>query len=566
MTGRLYQLFSKFPGVRTGLQRTKRYMLLYYPQNEEKAMKEAVILYTKIIGIYLTGIIYVCVTRSFSFVGVFQLICMLIMAGRYVLLKRVARIERMLLEGVEKFIGELRFQYSYSRRLEEALEETINRQDGMMYLHSRELFGVLEEDEIQEEYIKKSPNRFLTLLYVLCKSIYEYGDREVEGESVCLFGLGIIKEGIQTELIKKKKTEHLFSGLLFTCMIPLVFTKVIEIWAISNMKELEVYYQGSYGMITTVLLCVITILCYSLIQHWQYHLEVEPIERKWLVRFAKVPIINRILSWQINRNYRKSLDKHRRLRECGVRENLKQYLLLQYITGLVASFIIIIGLFQYKTVSIKYPKPLQQAVVEESVEEKEVWTKWKYPWFIVFLPMAGGVGAYFLRYYILLIKRHYSGLKREEEILVFQSVILFLMHMEQISGDEIMQWLDKLAVYFKDSINQALYRLVYQDYEEAEAILETEDYMPMVMILEGIMACDQLSVEEAFLQMESDYHYMEEKYRQESEMYIEDQGAIGKVLAFLPLYMTVGLKLVVPFVLEGLSQLSDYSDNLKQFM
>lgn len=613
MISRFYPLLSRIPLAGAKIKYIQNYMQNYYPGDEKKAAQKAVKLFGGLCLVYLSGGIYIFATQSLSLCELCLSFCTLMMVSRYVRLKTMEKEERKLLEGLEGFIGELRFQYSYFRRMDEALEETINRQEGMIYLHGRKLLMDLENEEIEENDLQNIPSRFLALLYVLCKSTFEYGDKEIDGKSICLSGLGVIKEGIQTELLKKKKIEHLFSGLLVTCILPLAFVKIIEIWAIGNMEELKIYYQGGYGMVTTLLLCVISLFCYYLIQRWQYDVRPLPADRRWLSRLLKCSMIDKLLSWQINRNYEKHVKKHRVLKECGVRENVKQYLLLQYITAAVVFLLISAGLLQYKSMCRKQvvagaqnmiqnlyqlqekqklqiysvieqvitgkedldgqeweltgcPDTLRNTIIAEIKKGRARWSQWHYPWLIWFLPAIGGILAYFLRYRLLLLKRQYTGLKREEEILVFQSVILFLMHLDNISGEEIMQWLEKLAFYFKDSIVHALYRLVYQDYEEAETIREKEGYIPMAMILEGIIACDLLPVEEAFLQMESDYHYMEDKYRQESESYIEDQSAVSRILAFMPLYMTVGLKLIVPFVLEGLSQLSAYSESMKQFM
>lgn len=613
MINRLCVLLEKIPWIRNRFYQMKQRMFLYYPRDEETVNKKALFLCFKVWGVFLLGSLYFSLTIHGGYEEVCLAICIFYMFYRYILSRAMDKESRMLLEGMGNFLGELRLQYSYSGRIEEALEECLDRTEGVMYLHGKMVLDCLDDEDLEEHYMSKAPVRFLNQFLILCKSNFLYGDSQKDGKSVFLTNIGIVKESVEAELLKKKKIGHLFSGLLFTCMLPIGFIPIIERWAISNMEELKVYYYGTYGMITTLLLCLFTLLAYELVRHMQYEEPTMPVERKWLWKLEQVVVIDKFLSWQLNRDYQKAITKHHMLKSCGVKENVKQFLLLQYVTALVAMVVIMAGVLQYRNISrgqivvrtekmlhsiyqadeeqkdilsekvsemVKgkaqieieslnlrnCPQELKDAILKEIKLEREHWNNWNFPWYLWFLIPVGGVFAYHGRYGVLLVKKRYAGLKREEEILTFQTIIMCLMYVEQVSGEEILYWLEKVSMYFRESIEKFYYRIVYQNYEESMTIKEEENYVPMAMILEGIMACDKLPVHEAFFQMESDYHYTAEKYIQESNSYIRDKSAICGVLAFAPIYLTVGFKLIVPFVLEGLSQLAAYSESMQQFM
>ena len=60
----------------------------------------------------------------------------------------------------------------------------------------------------------------------------------------------------------------------------------------------------------------------------------------------------------------------------------------------------------------------------------------------------------------------------------------------------------------------------------------------------------------AFEDVEMDRRYYIEKHKQENLFYIEQRGAISKFISFIPLCAVVLINLIIPFVLEGMQQLS----------
>lgn len=586
-------------------------MIKYYPMDEWLAQKRALILWLQYFAVFAAAGISLFFAEAISFGDACLIFCVFFLTWNAVRYHSFQKEEQKLLKGLEVFLGELRFEYSFCKRIDEALEECAGRQDSMISLHARQIADSLEEGE--EAYIRSAPNRFLALFCVFCQIMYQNGDRIVNGQSVCLSNLGIMKEAVETEYLRQKQIEHAFSGLIFLCIFPLLFVKAIETWAISNMEELKLYYRGSYGMITTLLLCLSALLCFTTVSRLRYERPLPGAERVWLKRLAKVKWIEKAVSWKINRNYFKYVKLHRLLKECAVSENIKEFVILQYVTACVCMLFSIAGLCSYQAIyrkqivyktehmfrNVYQVRGEQKKQAEERIEafvtgkenpdadklilqngtdilrqtvQKQLeaaarqWKTWGLPWYVYGIVPVSALAGFYGRYGFLLLRKRGTGRRREEEILIFQSLILCLMYMERMSGEEILQWLEKVAFYFRDSISGALYRLIYQDYEEAQQIKEEENMVSMVMILEGILACDRLPVEEAFMQMESDYQYTRQSYMQECRKEIQDKSAISRVIAFVPLYLTVGLKLIVPFVLEGISRLSAYAESMEQFM
>ena len=73
--------------------------------------------------------------------------------------------------------------------------------------------------------------------------------------------------------------------------------------------------------------------------------------------------------------------------------------------------------------------------------------------------------------------------------------------------------------------------------------------------MDGFIACDDTYIYNAFDDLEKDRRYFLDRHKQENDRIITDKTTIAKVLSFIPLCMIIALKLIMPFVLHGLTVL-----------
>ena len=77
-------------------------------------------------------------------------------------------------------------------------------------------------------------------------------------------------------------------------------------------------------------------------------------------------------------------------------------------------------------------------------------------------------------------------------------------------------------------------------------------------LVDALIACDEIPVAQAFYDIEGERAYDMEQYRKKEEAAQREKAALARVIAFLPFVAVLALWMIVPFVLEGLTQLVSY--------
>ena len=153
-------------------------------------------------------------------------------------------------------------------------------------------------------------------------------------------------------------------------------------------------------------------------------------------------------------------------------------------------------------------------------------------------------------------------MEREDEVIRFQGIILMLMYSDKITVEQILGQLERFAITFKRQIEEMSDKLSYKGSAVFKEVKNKSDFMPFNRLIDGFIACDDMYIYKAFEDVEMDRRYYIEKHKQEKLFFIEQRGAIGKFLSFIPLCSAILINLIIPFVLEGMKQMNFSNMNL----
>jgi hypothetical protein len=215
------------------------------------------------------------------------------------------------------------------------------------------------------------------------------------------------------------------------------------------------------------------------------------------------------------------------LRQTGYAYNLLEYVLLQWIYGWMGLFLGILLAFSMGIGGF----------------------------LIILCGMAGFLTGFHILNIKLVVKRQILIMEREEEVVRFQTIILMLMHIDRITVAELLVQMEHFAVSFKTEIYELANMLSFKGMDTFREAKGKTGFHPYEKLLESMIACDTMPVYKAFEDVEADRAYYLDKHKQDNEELIQKKSLIAKTIAFLPLCLIIILKLIVPFVVQGIQGL-----------
>ncbi len=524
-----------------------------------------------------------------------------------------------LLKQTDKLIGDVRHNYQNHEMVDEAMYETIENLGYPIKLHAIQIHSALNADDIEEEISKYNdtvPNRFLKIFSALCVTVMKFGDKKIEKQSLFLTNLRYLRQEISIEVVNREKIQFLFSGLVFIAAIPILFLKAIQDWAIQCFSGLKNYYYGAFGIASMAVIFVITLVSYQAISRLKETNDTEVKNYVLLDWLSNRPGIKAVLDNIINKNYGRTLRIQDMLKQAGESITAKQFLFKRILYAWVTFICCIILAFsihgskriqiltdtssmdyfssmvsdkqiddikiailtyvsdnRYKSMSVD---EVQDSLLKSGViKSKELATmtaneivtrinRYQYQyfkWYELVISFIASVVAYYMPYIIIVILKKMRQMAMEDEVIQFHSIILMLMYMDRMNVETILTWLENFSVIFKKSIQECINDLPKGEIEALEELKRKESYVPFVRLIENLQLCDKISVEKAFDEIAVERYNFQENRKLENEVYTKNKTTLATAIAWLP-FITTGMYLIIPWIIESMSQLINYLDQM----
>ena len=186
-------------------------------------------------------------------------------------------------------------------------------------------------------------------------------------------------------------------------------------------------------------------------------------------------------------------------------------------------------------------------------------------WYHILFIVVVSILAFQIPELFLVAEQWKSKEKRMSECLRLQTVVLLLIHYEKTTVEEILSQMENFAVLFQSQMAEAVDHFSYDRIRSLQKLKQEIPDEPVQRICDALEFCEELPVEEAFLNLEDEREYFLKKNMEERKNYQGECIALAKMAAYLPMFLLIILKLVVPFVAEGLSELHAYSQSMTGF-
>ena len=533
----IYRVFSKFGLTKNIVKNIEERMELMYPGNRELVLK---ITQREIVKILIVNILVFCVLVIYGkidFCYVVMAMIVIMILTKSMVYSKFDREEISLLKSFEKYIQDVRFKFKYDGMIDEALKEALQNVDKEMYMQGSNIISGLESDNKEEvSYIEMAPNSFFMTFYALCETVKIYGDKQVDGRSLFITNLSYLKDDINIELLKRERIAALFTGLKGITVLPVFAIKPICIWGGNNIEALEGYYNSPLGKMSFVLITLIMMIIFNIIMKLRYPVEFDNQKSLWVEEILKIKFFDKAMMKLISNNYKKYYDMDMFLKSVVYKYNVKELMIHRIVSGII-SFIIGATL------------GMSLCLYKDGI-----------PGIFLMgcLALMPAVIAYYYEIIMLMIRQSLLRISREEEIIRYQSVILILMHMDRVSVETLIEWMENFAVVFKNTLEKIADTLIYKGMKVFSDAKDEVQFLPFERLMDCFIASDRIGIAKAFSDVGSDRLYYVEKHKQENEIIINNKATIAKFIAFIPICMVICFVLVLPFIYQGMQQLQNF--------
>jgi hypothetical protein len=267
---KLYSIYTKIPVIKRYILKLRRRLEIINIEDEYKTRKQSAMALTRaLLWILPLSIIIIIVAHS-NIILLVALFLFEVFIIEALIEGNVNKLDNKLLKQQVDFFGEIRHTYHETNMIEEAIYQVSQTNEQEVSLQGEKIYNILISDDPEielEKYYDIAPNLYLKEFAGLSYLTREFGDRKTEtGSSVYLNNLNNITKEMQLEILKRDKLDYVFQSLSVISIIPVLLIEPLKAWAISNFTFVQGFYNGKIGTIITIILLLITIVCYILIR------------------------------------------------------------------------------------------------------------------------------------------------------------------------------------------------------------------------------------------------------------------------------------------------------------
>lgn len=610
----IYRFWQNVPGFRRVFRKIYRQVEITYPADAVSVKKQV----TKILvalsvigvgGIALSIIISAALVNSSLYFTLCGFMLTALILNAYVN-GRLAKLKEKLLLQFADFLTKMRHAYHETPIIDVALQNTLDEIPYEIRLHVAKIADIISDPDMNEridEYIGKEPSQYILMFLSMCASVKEYGDRKTEsGQSVFLTNLNYLKEEVNNEVLGRRRNRAAFAMIPAMVLMPIILVPIMQRFAENNFEGISDYYAGIAGVISMIVVFVVCIGAYELIVLLRDGGETAEKDTDIWARLAQIPLLNRMASAVVNRNYTKYRRYNDMARGMGDHTGMKAFFTKRFVmavaAGVLTLVIFISGVLVARVTLLRswssefkdsmapseeytaamrdvgeeyamtYRKnedissdAFKKKVAEHIKETTDItsdtlaeevatevstkltkYQKTYFKWWELLISIGVALMFYFIPVWYLKYKQGLINMRKEGEIVRFQSMVLILMHMEGTTLETILEWMERFSYCFKETISECRIALPRGSQDALENMKNAEPFESFKDFTDNLIAIDKVGVEEAFDEVQTDRSYFIRKREEDRVEMLDKKLARAHRIMYVPLFLTIALYLIVP--------------------
>jgi len=600
-----HNLYLKVPGLKNLLQDLKQSLSMVGEKDQVYLIKKSVLIINGMLVVFIMLLIlFYQVTNNLFYTAVFIIFLWHLSEGYIDYF--ITRSHNKLLEQQLRFISFVRQKYYEYGVVDDSIYEAttlMNIEDREMSVQGNLIYNMFLESDVEAsiaEYLEIAPNAFLKMFVNFSKMTMEYGDQKKNGQSVYLMNLSFLSKNIQMEVDKRKRLNYALKSMNLIVMLPLFLISPLRNWSVSNFAPLGNFYNSPTGKITEIITIIIILFSMSMLNKisniekkskgyndigkFLKKLKVplkERYKKKWLfaivVFIFSITVVLTVLygaKFQLkSKVYYKdqflgaTLSKDEEA--LRIQESSIDYEFLRSSKATdgeleIGTYLETINESNEEASSFKNVVEGEFKDRENRLQEKVVlYHSYKLTWWEVLICLLISGFAYYIPEINKYIYLKMKALDIDDEVAGFRSIIMMLMYNPRMNVEEILEWLEAYAVYYKEQIHRCLLNLMSGEEEAILELMDTINNNEMKRLVHQLaMASEDISLEEAFDELIQEKANFFEQRKWQNEKLINRKILLGQNIGFLPAYSLIILYMIVPMVVTSSNELSRFFEQI----
>lgn len=624
------KFFSTVPILKNQYEKIRKSLKIIYPDDIGILNNKATSFMLSASTLVVAGILLVLLSSGGSVFYILAGICFVMVLFNEVIRLRITNIQYKLLLQLKDFISEVRHNYYISNKMiDDAIYLSIDSCKQEIKPHAEKIYDILISTEIEKEadsYISTAPNRFLMTFVAICTSVIQNNDVILEnGQSILLNNLSILREELNVEKRRIETANFLFAGRSFISIFAIFFIRPIETWVTTYMPETKAAYEGAFGTIAMAAIFISSMVCYGLINNMKDIRGQEAKEHVLLEKIAKIRFFRALLTGQIEKNYTRYLRLYDDIKRVGEKISTEAYLLRKYLMGvafILGSFLLILFAnwqekqniltnFTDSFESSIMPDPNYQEIMRETaqrfakqkeyfnaemteeklietiknnseikktsyaqmiaqvlIEKQKTYANVYFRWYLLIVIFGAGAIGYMLPDWLLKSKVKGNNILMDEEVNQFQTIVMMLMYTNGISIQVILEWMERFAFVFKDSVTECLSNIIADEEEALKHLRDSESFPQFKMFINNMLVINDQGIIAAFDEVVSE---RENSTKDREQFYLQKTQKRAKKANFIciaPFIFTIAIYLLLPMFTLGFNSMDEmnnvYSSEVNQ--
>ncbi len=584
---RLYRLYETLPIIKSLIENLRKSLVIVGEKDKQYLIKKTTSIITGLLcAVAIMITVFWQITGSLLYTVVFMIFVWYI-SDSY-LDYFISNSHTRLLTQMLEFISQVRQKYYEYLVVDDAVYEAtqnLGKQSREMSVQGEMIYNIFMDSNSLEalaNYMEIAPNPFLKMFVNFSLLTMEYGDSKIQGSSVYLMNLSFLTKNIQLEIDKRQRLNYALKSMNFIVMLPLLFINPLKDWSINNFAPLGKFYAsptGKYVEIITLAVIILSMILLNKIQNldnikrtsnrfskWLRAVKLNldyAIRVKWLFCiggfvFTMILIITVQMQGRVNlkeKVYYSDTFMGGNFTEEEItkrkQESIIDYSFIKNSSSFTGTKEIDMYLMQIGTKDEYRASRINEKVALYHKYSISLWQ-------LLVCLLIGGI-SYFIPEINGYINNKIRALDVEDEVAGFRSIIMMLMYNKRMSVEEVIEWMEVYALYYKDLLHKCLLNISTGEKEAIEEMQNSISNDEMLRLTSQLaMASEDISLLEAFDELVQEKNNFFEKRKWKNEKLVGRKVLIGQNIGFLPTYSLIIFYMIIPMIMSSINELGRF--------